>query len=177
MIRNETLTKKEAGLYYSHPKVGKELIEKIPRLDITAQIINNQIKNYQDHAGIIRNGKYPTEYLGGDILRVVIEYDHLLLTGRTKTQAIKELRQNDIAFNPKIVEALAETVADVREKKVFKVYLAELRPGMVLQDHIRAEKSGMMIAAKGQVVSKLMIERLKAFADSVGIEEPISITR
>jgi len=176
-LLNMMLSHQELKMLNDHPRIGAELLAKIPRLEEIAGMIAAQNDTCK---GKRIEGEKPAEgesiAFGGDILRVAVEFDQLMMRKFRVRDALAELRRENLNCNPNVVNALSTIRTDAEDKRTISIYLRELKPGMILQDHIRASNTGMLLATKGQQVTPIMLERLNAFARTVGIDEPFYVT-
>jgi hypothetical protein len=112
--------------------------------------------------------------LGGRILKVVLDFDIREAAGRTKTAALEELKNRSSRYDPAILAALESVIWVEARYLVREVALAELTDIMILDDDVYT-KTGALLIAKGQEVSSLIRRRLKSFAETVGVKEPIRV--
>jgi len=170
------LSKGELKLFKSLPSLSKKILEKIPRLEMIAAMIGEQQRVYgfdTDLDGVSKKSK--NIYLGGDILRVALEYDNLVMNGEPGRKALEILGQNSSYCNPKVVEALASQLLNEIKVQAVPLNINELKPGMILDEHVRAKKSKMMLASRGTVITEIMIERLKVMSKTIGVIEPFDV--
>lgn len=170
----EDLSKVEQQLVKKHPEVGSELLEHIPRLENVARMIEGQNGTFKRRTERSDFRGEDLIALGGNLMRIAIAFDNLVSQGLTRSQAIRKLReQSDIYFS----EAVS-TLDGYKSAAVDEVHLSvtakNLNIHMVLNEDIVAA-TGLTIAVRGQDVTPLMLQRLQAFAESVGINEPFKV--
>lgn len=168
------LSEAEHKMLAEHPRVAKELLINIPRMGIVARMIEAQGNSYKG-AKIIEN--YTEESLvtlGGNLIRIAIDYDRLLFQGQTHKNSLKRLVEKRDEYHLEAVEALRDIEVDNINEIRKVIQLSELRQNMILDENI-TNKAGLVIAVKGQEVTFTMIQRLIAFSKSIGISEPFKI--
>ena len=55
-----------------------------------------------------------------------------------------------------------------------KVKIAGLKPGMVLSEDLRTA-SGMLVAARGHVISESLLDRVRSFGKKQPLRQPVEI--
>ncbi|MFC2170588.1 HD domain-containing phosphohydrolase [Calditrichota bacterium] len=175
-VNDSDLTMKELKLIQEHPETGQKLLSKIPRLERTAGMISRQKKPYdfrRSTSQLTKEEKIIS--MGADILKATLDYDSLVNGGSSCKSALALLRQPASGCNPDVIEALGSVISESDEDNVRSVYVRDLCEGMILHEHLRAAITGTLLATKGQQVNSLMIERLKSFEKTVGIEQPFYV--
>ena len=92
----------------SHARVAARILERIPRLDMVAQMIGRQHEGYETLAN-----HSPQQYrvaLGAQMLRVALDFDRAVGHGRSFAEALEELRHNASDYNPEILNALDSVI-------------------------------------------------------------------
>ncbi|MEW8437266.1 MAG: HD domain-containing phosphohydrolase, partial [Candidatus Thiodiazotropha taylori] len=163
VMAGDELSKAETELYNSHPEMGSRLLKHIPRLETVAAMIEHQL---DDIGKIEIQGKLNNEQkaiLGGQILKVAINYDKLLNTGSSEDKAIEYLRDNPENFDPALVEILIQGSMN-RKVEILNLPLDQLEPGMIVDQPIKTN-AGALLLAKGQPLSQAMVFKLKVAYD------------
>ena len=111
--------------------------------------------------------------IGARLLRVASDFDELVMRGVDLESALVEMRTRK-EYIPRLLDALEEVQVDVARNEARLVSLAHLRTGMIINGDVRS-KAGLLLLAQGQEVTDSAIERLKSFAFTRGIVEPISV--
>ncbi|MFH1410383.1 MAG: HD domain-containing phosphohydrolase [Patescibacteria group bacterium] len=176
LYRGQRLAGKEKELFDTHPTVGADLIARIPRMESIADIILYQSKDY-DGSGNPRDSKKGEEIpLGARILKVVLDFDTLEAGGTPKKIALKQLKQRAGWYDPAVLNALEE-ILGVKTMPLYDVRMVtvkELISDMVLGQDVKTT-DGLLLVTKGQEVNLALIQRLKTFTDTVGLEEPFRV--
>ena len=170
----QELTDAERKMFNSHPSVGRELLEKIPRLENIALMIENQEKPFSNY----QNGNPPSMRgeieLGAQMLRTSIEFDRLLSHGASITEAIKKMMQKPNECDAAIVSMLKNIEIEKPEKVVDLVKVVNLSSGMVLDEDIYS-KNNLLIAPKGHDITYALREKLKNFSNNGLIKNEVRV--
>ncbi|GAB6164502.1 response regulator [Thermostilla marina] len=174
VYNGEELKPQEREIYESHPKLARELLAKIPRLDRVAEIVGYQEKHY-DGSG------FPEDFVAGDqiplgsrILKLALDWDTLCNVGLNPEIALAEINDRDGWYDPKVVEAFRRTLNIEEVHVVRQVKIADLKDGTVLADDV-VSVQGTLLCSKGQVVTPAIRLRLRNYAINVGISKPIRV--
>ena len=158
-LTGEELTDDEAAMFDDAYDTSVRLVGRIPRLDGVA--------------GIITGAADPS----GDIdpataVRTVAEFDRLCGLGRGGAKGLKEL---DGLYPREILVALNSWPGADEEAVVQEVALRGLVVGMVAENDI-VTKAGTLLVRSGTDITETVIDRLRNFANSQGIDEPITVS-
>jgi len=169
----EELTEQEARAYAEHPAVGARLLGRIPRLEPVARMIAGQ------HGGPEGGGPAPAdptgaEALGARMLRAAQALDEHLVRGRTRDQALREMRSRPGEFDPALMDALETLETADPGFEIRTVKLRELGLAMVLDQDVRS-RAGILLVVRGQEVTVPVLQRLHGFAGGVGVQEPLRV--
>ncbi|MBN2318380.1 MAG: response regulator [Acidobacteria bacterium] len=174
MQSGQDLSGEEERIVFSHPKVAAGLLAHIPRLEEVSRIVACQLKNY-DGTG------FPKEGAGGDaiplgarILKVVLDFHTLEDRGCRKAEALDEMKKIPGKYDPSVLKALKDVLDIENEYTARDVSVAELMPGMVLSEDLRTAQ-GLLLIARGNEISKVLIEKLKNFSGRAVINEPFRV--
>ncbi|MEG8946190.1 HD domain-containing phosphohydrolase [Rosettibacter firmus] len=164
------LTEEEQKLFESHPKIGKKLLENIPRLETVAEIIAHQFLNEHTFTSPFKD-----EYMvAAKILNALIDFDFLTSTGKTEQEAL-ELMKKNTKYDPDILTALDTELAGIYDGlTLLSVELEDLKPGVILADDIKDE-FGKVLITKGAEISQASLLRLLNFSKYGKIITPIKI--
>ena len=174
VYRNQELGEEEKKMYESHPVVGQDLISKIPRLDEVGQIIAYQEKLFNG-AGKPENGVKGKEIpLGARILKIALDFDILVHNGMRPSLAFEEMKKREEWYDPDILSVLPSVISEEEAARIKEVDIEELDTSMVLAEDVKTTK-GVLLISQGQEVTPSLIRRLKNFAQTVGVKEPIKV--
>ena len=169
----QELSDKEQQLFGAHPKIGQDLISKIPRLRTVSNIIEQQQVKSGDFLGTALS-ELPIEVLGGHILNVALALDQRVSSGERVKVALQYLAKEGEVYHPELLQLL-EDIPDVHGEDMCKTVTAnELNMLMVIDEDIYAT-NGALIVSKGQEVTEAMIARLKMMADNEALKEPFRV--
>jgi len=164
----------ESKTLHTYPQIGQSLIGNIARLEGVARIIGYQEKHF-DGTGFpeddVRGEDIP---LGARILKVALDYDRLHTPGSRPEAIMAELNARFGMYDPRVLLALSHHLQSRPPQQIEEIHLAELREGMLLADHIRAE-TGHILVSKGHVITDSIRTRLLNFAHFTAIQEPIRV--
>lgn len=170
---NEPLSESEKKMFADHPRIGAQLVRRIPRLESVAEIINNQLVPYEDD---LPTADLPDDMtLGSHILRAALDYDQLTGKGSTHDEAISQLYSRKGNYNPDVLQQLKILHPRLpNENATVSLLFDELVPGMIAAEDILA-KNGTRIIEKGQEITWPALQGLHNFIDHIGIKEPIKV--
>ena len=138
----QTLSAENEERYRKHPKIGHDLLAKIPRLELVAEMILRQNEELLDpHAPAtpaeqaIRNGS--------EMLRTSLAYDHAINGGATKEDALALLSKNPARYDIHFVQALSDFQPARQATELRLVDVREIRTGMILNEDLNGV-SGML---------------------------------
>jgi len=149
------LTREEKVLADAAPAVAQKLLGRIPRLEPVLEILALSQKSAAVAADSVVT-------LGGNILRLVLEYDLQIAQGSTTEIATQALARTD-EHDMQLVELLAALVGDgTRRSEIIEIPLRQVVPGMIILDDVRTHM-GTVVAPKGFEVTEVFIERMRNF--------------
>jgi hypothetical protein len=172
VARGEKLAASEQKMVSGHAEVASRLIGKVPRLQVVAEMIAHQ-EDPHEEVGDSDPGRHLAK-LGGQILRSAMAFDSLVLGGASPADAVEALRRERPRHGARILDALETVPAPAQESAVLPKMVRELRTGMALAEDVRT-RSGMLVVAKGQVVTEALLTRLLNFSILSNIEEPLRV--
>jgi CheY-like chemotaxis protein len=165
------LSKDEEETFTAHPSIGHDLIAKIPRLEVIAEIVRHQMTPLRD----LRDPKISDVVaVGAQMLQVAIFFDESVSRGGSSASALKFMRDRPEIYQASLVAAIASAEVGTVELALKTVQLRDLRPGMLVGEDICA-KNGLFLVAKNQVLSDALLARLKNFSRTVGLVEPFLV--
>jgi response regulator RpfG family c-di-GMP phosphodiesterase len=174
--RGELLSKDEKKLFLEHPQAGRRLLSNIPRLEGIAEAIAYQGKQYDGGGVPIDNKKRTDIPLIARILKVVLDFDAMVTSGKSEIQALSEMKKNSGWYDPVVLEVLTTEVVSIIKEVYVKqeIMLKDIVPGMVLADDIKTNKDVLLIQ-KGNEITEVMKKRLLNINNVNSIVEPIKI--
>ncbi|TKB59092.1 MAG: hypothetical protein E8D49_09205 [Nitrospira sp.] len=174
VYRGEVLTGEESQLFKQHPFVAYDLLVKIPRMKRVAEIIKFQDKYYDGVGtpGDTQQGN--TIPMEARILKVVLDFDALESSGKSKAEAFGDMQQRKGWYDPAVIDELKASFAKEIKYEVKTTVVAGLLEGMILAEDIQSSQY-VLLASKGQQVTQSMILRLQSFMKSGGVREPFTV--
>ncbi|MBL8143283.1 MAG: response regulator [Acidobacteria bacterium] len=179
----DTLTRALGGLMLSpaerdavagHPRVAASLVGHIPRLDLVAQMIARQFDALPDAPATAEGlGAEPPSTVGARLLQIATALDDRLMQGAGDREAVSDLRKTG-AYPAYMVDALETFAARRVDGRVREIGVKELNTFMVLDQDV-CSRAGLLLVSKGQPVTVAVIQRLRTFAQGIGVREPFRV--
>ncbi|SFM68838.1 HD domain-containing phosphohydrolase [Thermodesulforhabdus norvegica] len=174
VYRGEELVGEEKQLMEMHPSVAAHLIRHIPRLEDIARIVAYQEKHY-DGSGIpidtVKGEEIPIE---SRILKLAIDLEKLVSAGHPITESYQIMRSCSGVYDPALMPGLARIVNIQANYKKKSLYLKELRGGMIVAGSVYSS-DGRLLIREGHEITPVILQRLRNFAATVGVNEPIEV--
>ncbi len=168
------LTTKHRGIIARHPAIGCELLAKIPRLELVAQMVfrqNNIGRNSKAYENVQTDGQV-VEF-GALLLRLSLDLDQLIHQGSSFLQALQKI-QSLYGVDHPLVEALMSLETTAEDRVVMEIMASDLSVGMVvLQDIVNHH--GDVIVGTGQRITDPVLYRLQNCAQAKGVKEPFQV--
>jgi response regulator RpfG family c-di-GMP phosphodiesterase len=170
IANSEPLNEKELQLYHQHPNIAYNLISRIPRMQNVAEIIANQTQLFGNTLET-QNSK-----IGGNILKVVLDFDKLLDSGDLPHLALKELASRSGWYNPIVLEALRNLINEAVEEFIsIELEVGDLKPGMLINRPVYSTK-GILLLSEKQEVTFPLIMKLLNFAETGMISGKVQVS-
>lgn len=166
--KGQILTGSDFKHFAQHARDSSRLIKRIPRFEKVTAILEDQETDYSTE--ITENGLAGESIpLGARILRVVSDYDRLILGDRVKGEAVAILKRREGRYDPKVLGALEKVLGDEAKFYIREVYPLGLESGMVLAQNIIGEMNGKKIklVSKGQTLNDTTIDYIYKHAESM----------
>ena len=164
------LSSAEADAFASQYEVAGRLLKRIPRLEEVARIVAAQhlptgVASDCNTLGCME--------IGVQMLQIASSFDQGLVRGLTRDRILSEIKAQR-KYSTELISAMrtAEIPQFGGQARSMKVH--DLLCGMVVDGDVRS-KNGILLYTKGQEVTETLIDRLKNFAGTMGIVEPISV--
>jgi response regulator RpfG family c-di-GMP phosphodiesterase len=170
------LTDKEASLYHQHPKTGHDLISQIPRMETVAEIVSNQNRRINDEAcHFLQRETIDEPTLGARVLKAVLDFDKLIISGKPPRNAFKELGERIGWYDPFVLDALKAIIdTTVDEFVSLDISIPDLKPGMILDSPLISIRGSLLLTA-GQEISMSLILRLLNLVETGLIDDHIRV--
>jgi len=167
----QPVTDGERAIYASQFQIGPDLIARIPRLGIIAEMVRHQRRANRSASG----AQTPELVaMGSEMLRLAADFDEAITKGASYASAITRLRAGG-QYDPALVAAL-ETLAEMEsETEIRAVRIRDLKAGMRINADVHSKK-GLLLLGKGQEITPAVIACLKSFSISpTGVIEPLTV--
>jgi len=170
----EPLTPEHERIYSQHPQIAHDLLARIPRLELVADMILQQKEVPTD---LSRSLSPDAESVrrGAQMLRVSLAFDRLLSTGSERQEALLALSRNPAEYDAKMVAALGDFRTSRGPTELRAIDVRDLRTGMILNEHLRST-TGMLLAAKGQEVSHALVKTVHNFVEVGTVKGTVLVT-
>lgn len=167
VYQGRELTPDEIKIVENHPRVGHDLISRIPRMGNVAEIIGAQ----KDVQGVGAKN-LPQAAL---ILQLALDFDKLIEGKKTSAAALDEILSHRDRYDARAVLALKEALAQSAMKYQLKdVKIHDLEDHMIVADDVMSP-NGMLLVAKGQETTKSLQLRLENFYFRGGIGDTVRV--
>ena len=156
------------------PAVSEQLLAHIPRLEPVRAAIAGQRRRYDGLDGGPIEVAGEDLPLGARVLRLVVDFDTLELSGMPAAEAMGALAQRAGVYDPRLLEALGRLHGTAVEAlQARDIPLADLRPRMVFAEDLRT-RAGMLLVAHGHAVSHGLLERIRNM-DPGAVRDPVRV--
>lgn len=170
----------EKDLVARLPEFGARLLGNIPRLEPVARMVLYQHKHF-DGTGWPHDEVAGQDLpLGARLLKVLADLGELEAAGKPKLAALQVMQQRPGRYDPAVLQAasasfdlyLPETAAPTAPD--LAVGVKDLHPGYLILSDVRS-LDDILIVKAGATVSLPLLERLRNFASTAGVQEPITV--
>ena len=172
----EDLNAAERQMVDKLPELAERLLAPIPRLEPVRDIIRWQSRRHDGRMRVPGPGGDAIP-LGARLLHICVDFDTHLARGVRPAAAVDALRARRGEYDPALVEVLAACrVASSDDAAApVEVHACDLVAGMVLASDVLTV-DGVLLVAAGQQISVSLLQRIRNFADNVGLVEPMVVT-
>ncbi len=177
-VEGKPLSDEERKAVESVPAVSHDLLERIPRLENVARIVLYQNKHFNG-AGFPQDQLAGKEIpLGSRILRVAADYHELRAAGQSRQESLKTMQSRDGRYDLDVLSVLGRespsAVVQAESGQVVTVAFKDLGPGLTLASPILTVEGQTLVSA-GTVLTDAFLIRLRKYAATSGIQEPIEV--
>ena len=167
-----SLSEEEKNMFSAYPEVGGNFIRSIPRLEGIAGMIAAQQKPFHRRTIGARFKDEDRSALGGYIIQVALEFEQLLGQGLSVKEALVRLRRS--RYVSEVVDPLDNLEMQLDRGVEKPLSISELGAGMIIYEDV-ITKDDLLLASRGDEVTDIVIRRLRNFAESIGVVEPIKV--
>lgn len=149
------------------PEIGARLLAEVPRFREVAEMVRRHLEP-------------PPARLLDDVARgaAMIQAALAVLHHVTPVMRVAQIARALAPTLPPALRPMVDLLEDFQARRtedaVVAVRIAELRPGMVLEDPLVA-RSGNVLFAKGNALTRPLIERIHRFHQTAPLTEPVRV--
>jgi CheY-like chemotaxis protein len=165
----ENASSEELHMYREHPDAGFSLLSQIPRMENVAEMIRQQQVETSNWA------KNDVAERGSLMLKTAQELDRRTLRGIPFQTACDQLRAVPGKYPTAILDALKDYSPSRVHFEVKRLPAPQLLPGMILEDDVVTEDGSLTVISKGTTLTVTLIERVRNFAKTRGVRDPIQV--
>lgn len=164
-FRGKELTPEENGMVAAHPKVTRDLLAHIPRLEEVAEIISLHATSKNTPAVQAKNPLH----LAANILRTALDFDRFRARGLGRGEALRVLNHHNTIYNAEVVAWVAQVKEGGTDLERRNLFIDEVKNGMILEENVTTS-DGMLLVPKGMVINDTIRQRLRNFRlqDDIG---------
>jgi ActR/RegA family two-component response regulator len=172
---NQALSAEESSRFREHPSAAARMVERIPRLETVAKIIEAQLGPAPGSGPVPDLGELrgPVSS-GGAILQAALEFDGRRSRGLSHADALADMRLRKDRYPAEIIAAMASIEEVESSEPVQNVPLRRLAMGMLLEQDI-CGRNGMCLIGKGQQITPALLQRLRGFAHAVDQDSLVAV--
>jgi hypothetical protein len=171
----QVLSEADEKLMAVHPAVARQLLERIPRLELIARMIEDQRKPLSHLAVEGGSPAEATVAMGAHLLKTALDYDELIQGGLSHGQALAALQALPAAYRPEVLKALAQLEPADASTTIDRVRLDDLREGMVVTDGILDSEGNLLVARGTELTYPIIIQVFNLAQRSGFIRQPIQV--
>lgn len=153
----EAIPPEQAEMVERHPEVAREILVKIPRLQVVADMVGAQRQAFRDDPALAQEVK-----LGGLMLSAALDFEELVSLGASPAQAVATLKRSAAGYGNRILDALQTADIPAPDAGAQPVAILDLEVGMIPDEEVR-DVSGLLLASSGQSLSRGSLERLRNY--------------
>ena len=156
----------EKQLLQSHPETASRILGAIPRLEDVALIVAQQTTDEPQGPEWIQRG--------ARLLRLAIRVESRVSRGVRLEEVLEAMSAVADAEDGAFLDALRADHADAERMERRALRVRELQPRMILDEDVKTA-DGTLVLQAGHELSAVLIERLRQFASSRELAEPIQV--
>lgn len=158
MLMGKRLEPDELERYQQYPALGAKLLENIPRLEKTVEMVRNQLVSPAE----LNFKPDQVEYTGSVLLNMLISFDLLVNNGFEEGFALIKVKQQIKGLPENLIDALQEVVREHGKSPEKRIPVNDIKPGMILAEDVFL-KDGNLLLSKGTEFSANLIDLVQRF--------------
>lgn len=174
LASNRPLSPEESSRFREHPAAAARILERIPRLEGVAKIIESEITPCPAGRPVEPDTPRDPIRFGAAILQAAIDFDDRCSRGLSHADALANMRLRADHYHPDVISALAQVEAVEVAGQSQLVPLKRLAPGMILEQDI-CGRTGMCLIGRGQQITTTLLQRLQGFSHAIDPDLPVTI--
>ena len=165
VVAHQSLTPDEARRFQEHPSAAARMIERVPRLQDVAKIIEGQLALPQAVDPAVTSGRSTGDQIsfGAAILRAAIDFDDRRSQGLSRAETLAGMRLRTDIYPPEVTSAMVRMEEVEMAEQTQVVPLSRLSPGMILEQDI-CGRNGICLIGRGQQITTTLLQRLLGFS-------------
>lgn len=160
------VTLKEKQLLEGHPETASRILSAIPRLEDVALIVAQQAGNADRGDDWVQRG--------ARLLKLAIRLENRVSRGARLAEALDAMSAAASAEDRSFLDAIRAEGAHSERMERRALRVRDLEPHMILDEDVKT-RDGTLVLQQGHELSPTLIERLRQFAASRGLAEPIQV--
>jgi hypothetical protein len=169
------LSCEEQARFDAHPMAAMQLLAGIPRLELVAWMIGNQLSLHIPHEiPSLDNELVAEAVLGAGILKLAIAYNDLRIRRVSDERAVESLRYREKEFDRELLDALVGIKPEGGEMIARRIAIHGLSTGMFLDQEVR-NPEGMLLAGRGQEISGAVLLKIQNWAQAGLIAHELTV--
>jgi response regulator RpfG family c-di-GMP phosphodiesterase len=177
------LDESETFMVRSIPRMGKQLIKNIPRLENIANAVGFQDCTYLGRATVEApvGENIP---LVARILKIIVDYDRFQDNSYSTSAAFQSMLKRESEYDPRILDIFGKKVLRIEKQLNGKlsnakfgekeIFVEDLKLGMVLSQDV-VDKSGMLVVSKSTIITEVLMYKLINYFRSQSLITPVFI--
>ena len=166
------LTPEERDLLENHHLIARNLLMKIPRLEEIARMVGSQAESLRPQSFTGTPQEWDAGILGGQILKIVLDYDRMILAGKDHTTVFAKMEMMGSYYAKPILEAFIAAQSRMNNSEYQPVSPMALDIGMVVRDAVRT-RHGITVAPAGSEITASTLGIIRNFTSRGEITEPV----
>lgn len=172
---DEPLDPEEKKMMTQLPQVVEKLLSHIPRLEPVREILLFQEKHYDGGGFPVDNVQGEAIPLGARILKILLDYDRLLLTDQDPILVLDIMFGRAGWYDEALLKQFSAMLkVEVKQSDVRDIPAIEMQTGMILAEDLCSPKN-IPLVRKGIIVTPALLERILNIGKQAGIKEPIKV--
>jgi hypothetical protein len=172
---NQPLSPEQSLRFLEHPGAAARIIERIPRLQTVAKIVEGQCAPYQATAvGLEPDAPRDLVRFGAAILRAAIDFDERRQCGMSYAATLADMHLLADQYHPEVIAAVARIEAVELAEWTKAVPLDALVLGMIIEEDL-CLRNGMCVIGSGQQLTATSLQRLAGFWHAIDTDRTITV--